>query len=809
MPLFLVAALRLLFSPLRNHDQKCAGRFHLHPPPDEAKCNVGGVFNFRMARKMGHDKIGDKRMKDAQKPDHASLSTMITRICDGRYVVPDFQREFEWRPQDICDLIRSIFSDYYIGSILLWKAKKQNLEILSCEKLYGYSGESSGHGKESPEYIVLDGQQRLTAIHYAFRAPNIALPKRAKRAVYFIRIDKFMADETDDAFSYEWLSIKKQSHSENDPAHFIQHKFPLSVLGGDTGAPIFWALEYENFWKERKNNATTDDEREIASIHVNNARSFGKEVSNIMNGYQISYIELDKEIGIDKVCDIFAQINQKGKKLDVFDLLNALMRPRHIKLKQMYKDVQGKLDFIEASNMNVYILQVMSILKQNYCSPKYLYFLQPGFEKTVRREDGTKTQVTLIKDADEFVELWDQAVKALERAINLLKNPQEYGAVGQAYIPYVSIIPAFAAINTLVSAQPDKRQIMARRKFRLWYWASVFSNRYSSAVEATAAQDFITMHKWIANTEDVTKPDFIDEFANTHRQIDMHNETKRSSSIYSAIFNLFVLAGARDWRTGDIPRYDNLDAHHIVPVSWGRQNIPGDGINSILNRSPLTSETNRNFIGDKLPHSYLPELIDANGKDKMLNILESHFISKAALDILLKDPFTREDYDDFLNERHRTLLDGIENLLIKERFDLPKKLRDIDVFIEEIELALRKIIVDAVGNDLNILPSHLLDRAQERIQKTLRKNAALNSDHYKTTEGVLEYFDLREIQDTITSKVLWDRFSRRFNTKEALNQKFSQLADLRNGIRHSRNVDDITFREGEASVLWFRRVLNL
>ena len=31
--------------------------------------------------------------------------------------------------------------------------------------------------------------------------------------------------------------------------------------------------------------------------------------------------------------------------------------------------------------MNVYILQVMSILRQAYCSPKYLYFLLPGQEK--------------------------------------------------------------------------------------------------------------------------------------------------------------------------------------------------------------------------------------------------------------------------------------------------------------------------------------------------------------------------------------------------------------------------------------------
>ncbi len=40
-------------------------------------------------------------MKESQKPDHISLNTLISRLKDGRYVIPDFQREFEWEPWDI------------------------------------------------------------------------------------------------------------------------------------------------------------------------------------------------------------------------------------------------------------------------------------------------------------------------------------------------------------------------------------------------------------------------------------------------------------------------------------------------------------------------------------------------------------------------------------------------------------------------------------------------------------------------------------------------------------------------------------
>src|SRR4029078_11641782 len=123
-------------------------------------------------------------MKNAQKPDHVSLNTLLNRLQEGRYVVPDFQREFEWEPWDIRDLVKSIFLDYYIGSILLWKGAPENFKALSCEPIYGHSGPGE------TDYIVLDGQQRLTAMYYAFVGPNVPLPNRTLNATYFVKVDR-------------------------------------------------------------------------------------------------------------------------------------------------------------------------------------------------------------------------------------------------------------------------------------------------------------------------------------------------------------------------------------------------------------------------------------------------------------------------------------------------------------------------------------------------------------------------------------------------------------------------------------------
>ena len=122
-------------------------------------------------------------------------------------------------------------------------------------------------------------------------------------------------------------------------------------------------------------------------------------------------------------------------------------------------------------------------------------------------------------------------------------------------------------------------------------------------------------------------------------------------------------------------------------------NIPGNLRNSILNRSPLTADTNRNIIKDRLPNEYLPELILRSGEEEVKNILDTHFISTKGLEILLRNPFTSDDFEDFISERQKTIQNAMEDLLIKERLDLIPKLRDMDKDIEKVELSLRSIVL--------------------------------------------------------------------------------------------------------------------
>ncbi|WP_419949133.1 GmrSD restriction endonuclease domain-containing protein [Candidatus Palauibacter sp.] len=741
-------------------------------------------------------------MKDAQTPDHVSLTTIVRWLNEGRFVIPDFQRDFEWKPWDINALMRSIFRDYFIGSLLLWKGRSKNFAALACEPVYGYAPD-----RAVPEHIVLDGQQRLTAMYYTFTAPDVPLPSRKNRYLYFIRVDKFMTDSDEDAFCYYWTRFGPKVLA-TPSEQYERHLFPLAIIGRGGWGLFEWLKEYEEYWNKQQEDVQAAGDTSAstaASKHAAAAQAFSDHMRAITQEYQVSFIELDRDLAVDKVCDIFTQINSTGAPLDVFDLINALLKPKGLQLKHMWREAKGRLQFVETPKMNVYILQVMSILCQAYCSPKYLYYLLPGQERQIRDDEGAR-KVILVADIDDFENRWNVAVEALESAITLLKDPREFGAISSRFLPYISILPVFASLQAHVNELPPEEKLAAQAKIRQWYWASVFVNRYSGAVESTSARDFLDVKRWIADPGEV--PALIEEFKGRLLGLDLRRETRGGTSVYKGIFNLLILRGARDWMTGKAPQHGSLDDHHVVPKAWGRANLKGEEADTILNRTPLSDETNRHVINNQLPNRYLPELIENNGREAVEEMLASHLVSPQALAILLRDPFTADDFREFLDERERAVRQAIEDVLLQSRIDLPGDLRVLDEGIQEVEIGIRNLIETKLEGDRDAVPQHIQRKVDERLDRAIKKNAVLDAEHYESFRGQLEFFDLRELQDTIVNRHLWPRFEEVFGSKGTLERRFDQVADARNGIRHSRWVDDVTEKEGEAAVLWFQTVMG-
>lgn len=729
-------------------------------------------------------------MKDAPKLSDMNLARLINRLSEGRFEIPNFQRKFVWKADQINDLMRSIFCDYYIGSLLLWKGSDDNFNSLSCKPISGYEGNGDR------EHIVLDGQQRLSAIYYAFFSPDEKVPKTQSRGFFFIRIDRFIEEEFEDAFEYRLAHKHPLTKREEQ---FQNHCFPLSILGEESRVSRVrydWLEEYGKHWKLQETDAVgAANDRDAARYrqYQNYGDQFEEIIDATLLKYMISYTELDRNIGTGKICSIFTKINSTGTRLDTFNLLNAMLTPKEIYLKQMWDDAIPRLEFVKAPRLNTYVLRVMSILRQQgHCSPKYLYDLVPGENR-------------LIADKDDFMQRWHRAVSAIEEAIKILSDRQEFGAITSRFLPYPAIIPAFAALQE--SARSQKFQLNALQKVRHWYWASVFTERYSRAVESITARDYRDVCAWI---EGGSAPDVIGDFQKAVQNLNLRGTTSQVSAVYRGIINLVVLSGAKDWISGDRPTAEGIDDHHIVPQSWGKRKDLNNSINTVLNRTLLSEETNRTDIRSRLPNEYLPELMIQYGEERIRTIFESHLISHKAFDILLRAPFERADFDEFITERQRTILSAIGRLLSEDRLEIEPDLRKMDESIRDIELALRTCIADALAGDVHLLPSDPLIRAEQQITQYLKTNpSADHEQHSKTLMGKLEHFDLRGLQQVLTNKGLWDRFEPRFKTKELLNQRFEQLTGLRNPLAHSRPLGEVSRLEGEAAIKWFQKILEL
>src|SRR6185437_12567805 len=78
------------------------------------------------------------------------------------------------------------------------------------------------------------------------------------------------------------------------------------------------------------------------------------------------------------------------------------------------------------------------------------------------------------------------------------------------------------------------------------------------------------------------------------------------------------------------------------------------------------------------------------------------------------------------NERFRMRL---KLSLFKERLDLAPQLRDLDAATERVELDVRKAVAAGLDGDAALLPSHVTQKVNERIERAVKKNPAMDARH--------------------------------------------------------------------------------
>jgi len=539
------------------------------------------------------------------KSESYPLYKLIEEVLKGKIVLPEFQRNFVWDANDIKELLISILNGYFIGTMLMLEPLSTNEAPFALRLIEGVDKVNNNVTIQPVVNVLLDGQQRTTALFYAIYEPNISLKNSKYPYKFFLNIDKLLEKDFEEAIevisAYRTRDIEERKKRDE----YITFRDFLN-----TAQLTVRLVQLNKFG----NNANIIEELAV--------------LSEKFKTYEINIVQLSKDIDLEVIAETFERINRTGVPLSVFDLVVARLYKYGIKLRDLLEEAKKEYEAIRYIEEDLkkpeYILKVVALIRG----------------KDIRRRS------ILNIEPENFEYFWERACKSLDKALSRIKDIRDgYGVLHMKWIPYEPMLILLAAILDFIDNKPQYKAPETYKKIDSWYWSSVFNERYQHSVDTMISKDFVSLKKWIENDSNI--PEFIQKF--NINEIDLEIDNK-NSAIYKGVLSLIILKGSLDFQTGEPPQFiiKKIQEDHIFPKS----KFHHKKIDTVLNKTLISTNAQKS---NKNPSEYFKELQKKHGKDKLLEILESHLIPKEALEDLLNDYF-----EPFLEKRKKEILKEIK-----------------------------------------------------------------------------------------------------------------------------------------------------
>jgi len=571
------------------------------------------------------------------------MNEILKDVNKGKVQLPDFQRGWVWDDKHITSLLASISQSFPIGAVMLLETG-ENMRF-KPRLIEGVTEEN-----DNPEFLILDGQQRLTSLFQSLLLGKAVKTRddRGDEIVrwYYIDMKKALNDSIDNEDAIISLpEDKKQRNFRNEiigdfsspEKEFEKELFPFQKIFNSSD----WRAGYNEYWKYDKEKIKFFDD-------------FEKEIIKRFEQYKIPIIKLLKSTPKEAVCLVFEKVNTGGVSLTVFELLTATFAMEDFNLREDWMKREkviksnGNLKKIE----NTDFLQAISLLATR---ERKLKDIESGKKEEDARGIGCKKKDVLHLTLEEYKSWTENVTEGFVKASRILHNQRFFS---HRDIPYRTQIVPLAAILTVLGE--DANNDSARSKILKWYWCGIFGELYGSAIESKFAKDLPEVLEWVRGGKEpstVTEADFRPQRLLTLRT--------RNSAAYKGIFALLMRDGGLDFKTGEpivdqVYFDDKIDIHHVFPKKWCEEN--GKDLRTsdcIVNKTPLSARTNR-IIGGNAPGKYLEKLQKQFGinDERMNTILQSHVIGNELI--------RADDYEGFFKQRTEELLKRIENVMGKK-----------------------------------------------------------------------------------------------------------------------------------------------
>lgn len=577
------------------------------------------------------------------------LKDLLEWATSGKVQLPDFQRGYKWEDERIRQLLVTILRGHPLGVVMMLEGDNKEVRF-KPRAIEGVELSTA----VAPEWLLLDGQQRLTSLTQALTGDGVVATKDSRGKLlkrrYYLRLD--VALEGEERLDEAIVSVPGDGVVRSNFGKDIDLDLSSEHMEREHGyLPL--RLLYDPFaattWLSQLPDSSVMP-RVIADL------------LNPVGSYAIPAIVLDDSTSKAAVATVFEKVNIGGLPLNVFELLTAVYAgdaayyAKHrddFRLNDDWTATREKLGHYSVLSgvENTDFLQIVSLLAT---------FHNPG-ATTARKEDILNLRL------EDYLAWAPRAREALIWTAGFLDGEQIHRSKD---LPYPKQIVPLAAIKVVLGDKADVYGV--HKRLTQWFWCGVLGELYGGAIETRFARDVEQVPRWARAIDepDVPRPKTVDD-ANFFESR-LHSLRTRNSAAYKGVYALLMAKDTRDWLLNQPFNKAaflemQVDIHHIFPKAWCMKNaIDAERRESIVNKTPLGKKTNIRFSGHA-PSTYLAGLESAAG------------ISQADLDEIIGahqidvDALRADDFDRFFANRREALSVLIEMATGK------KVARDLDV----------------------------------------------------------------------------------------------------------------------------------
>jgi hypothetical protein len=572
-----------------------------------------------------------------------TIETILTWIRTGEIAIPEIQRPFVWKAAKVRDLMDSLYNGYPVGYLITWRNPDVKLK-----------DGSSSVGKK----VLIDGQQRLTALNAAVLGEYVVDSDYKKRKIQI---------------AYQPLEEKFEVHN---PAIEKDKEWLPDIAEIVNGGLMQLTSLVATYCQE--NNADED----LVFERLDKLRK--------IKGTQLGLIDLDANLDIETVTEIFIRINSEGVVLSQADFVmskiasneyydginlrkaidyfcHLAMAPEHY---AHIKDNDPEFAKTE------YFRQMAWLKNENDAlyDPSYTDLIRVAFTSQFDR-GKLSDLVSLLSGRNFETRTFEEEIAAesfeklkagvrnfsnqtnFKRLIMIIKSAgfivpdmiRSMNALNFAYILYLKLRD--------LNYAPNRIEHYVRR----WYVLSVLTGRYSGSAESRFDYDI----KQVSNRDfgeylrDNENAELSDAYWNA-ALVQNLNTSVASSPYFHVYLATQVKKNNNGFLSKEITVKDLIthrgDIHHVFPRNYLKKHgLTRGKYNQIANYVYMQSEINIR-IGNKAPNRYFDELLEqCNGGEARYGGIQDLQLLKRNLKMncIPQGIFNMDikDYEDFLMER--------------------------------------------------------------------------------------------------------------------------------------------------------------